>query len=328
MAIKHIAKSLELKPENLNCRHDLGLAYLKSGNMAEGLKYTEARWHGLLTKSAVWECGLPYWEGEDLNQSTILIHREQGHGDTIQFIRYVKEIKRRWPLCYVIFASASPLIRLLEGQCGIDEVIDVDKPGDIVRAAIKADYHCPLISVLRVIGATFGDTEVEPYLRAEWTSPHSVRRASFKVGLVWAASPGYERSRQRSIPVGDLTDLATVPGVRLYSLQVGDFSKDLWSTGADHIITDAVSNVKDFLDTAHVMKSMDLIVSVDSGPVHLAGAIGCRTIMMNPITPCWRWCQGTAAWYGCVDYVDQTDPNNWDYPIEQVKEIIQDEMAS
>jgi hypothetical protein len=327
-AIAYLQESLRLNPNNPTARSDLALATLKSGELHRGLDLHEARWE-LLTKSPVWDCGLPRWEGESLDRKTILVHHEQGFGDTIQFARFLPEVQRRWG-GRVILAVPRPLIRLLSDQpdLGIDQVIDIDKPGDIVRAARDADYHCPLMSVARVIGAEFGSLpDAKPYLRAP---PSPGARRTFRgpgtklaVGLVWAASPGHERSRMRSVPVQECLQFGTIPGVRLYSLQVGPFAEELAKTGADHMVTDCAASIADFADTAALMAELDLVIAVDSAPAHIAGALGKPVFMFNPFTPCWRWCRGAEPWYPTMRLFTQDDPHSWVKPIEEMTAAIE-----
>jgi Tfp pilus assembly protein PilF len=318
----HLRRSLDLKPDNIPLRHDLALTVLKSGDLLEGLKLSEVRWNGMLNKSMVWDTGVVRWTGEDLNDKTIIIHREQGFGDSVQFIRFIPQLKKKWPRAKVVFASPNELIRLLTGRCEVDEIIDIDQPGQIVKVAMKADYHSPLISVLPLIGSTYGNLpSAGPYLRALRPSPRGVRRTSptFNIGLVWSASSGYERSRQRSVPLPALVTLGELRGVKLHSLQVGEFNSELVKFGAENLIVDATNGIRDFADTANVMDTMDLIITVDTVAVHIAGALGRPTFMFNPINPCWRWARGAEPWYSSVRLFNQVDPNNWDEPIERMK---------
>ncbi len=312
-AIHHLRRSLEITPTQ-GARSDLSLAILKSGDLHAGLVANECRWE-TLPKGAVWSCGLPHWEGEDLDGKTIIVHHEQGYGDTIQFVRYCRQLAARG--ARVVFAAPPMLAKLIDGQCGIAEVIDFNGVGDIVRAARDAHYHCPMLSVLRVLGSTYGDVPSEEggYLRAVMSPttrrPFRTPGTRFAVGVVWAASPGYERSRQRSVPVGDLVRLAEVPGVRLFSLQVGPYREELAKAGAEAVITDVAGGIRDWADTAAIMGQLDLVISVDSGPAHLAGALGRPVWMFQPWMTCWRWCRGVEVWYPTMRAYQQAEPGSW-----------------
>jgi tetratricopeptide (TPR) repeat protein len=320
-AVKFFRRGLELKADSIGIKNDLAMAVLKSGDLLEGLKLFEVRWNGSLTKSPVWECGIPRWDGVRLDNKTLLIHREQGFGDTIQFIRFAKNVRTLYPKSRIVFASQGPLVRFLEhskDELGLDVIFDIDDSAKLVREAREADYHIPLLSLLPTLGVSFGNLpSAAPYLRALRPSPRSARR-SLNVGIVWSASPGYERSRQRSVPIEDLFPLAKIPNVQLYSLQVGHYGQELYSSAGELFIKDATSTIKDFADAADVMETMDVVISVDSGPAHLAASIGRPTFMLNPINPCWRWCYGAEPWYDVMTLFNQVDPNNWDRPIAQI----------
>jgi ADP-heptose:LPS heptosyltransferase len=319
----------------LECSNDLAHAVLKSGDLARGLELLEGRWNGMLAKSVVWDCGLQKWEGERIDGArggllaqrrrldpTLLLHAEQGIGDTLQFIRFVPQIKQASGASHIIFAAPKLLCRLLQGQCGIDEVIDIDSPGAIVKAARVADYHCPLISAVCALKPSYETLpEAKPYLCAPFETSSSFHDGGAKlaVGLVWAASPGRERSRQRSVQVEELLDLGTIPGARLWSLQFAPHAKEIVDCGGDCLVADATAGLSDCADTAAVVKKLDLVVTVDTAMVHLCGALGVPCFMLNPINPCWRWCNGAAPWYSSVELFDQMEATNWKAPIAQIK---------
>ena len=308
-AVHYLERAVRLDPKNTGAKSDLSLARLKSGDLRQGLIEHEVRWE-TLDKSAVWDCGLPHWQGEDLTGRTILVHHEQGYGDTLQFVRFMPRLKG----ARVIFAAPKSLTRLLDGQCGIDEVIEIEKPGAIVQAAVRAQFHSPLLSIARVLGVTYDDIPPAPYLRAPKDGPGVKPKAGgvrVAIGLVWAASPGHQRSRQRSVPIEKIVELATVPGVKLYSLQIGPFREELERSGAGHIVTDLAPSIRDFADTAALMNELDLVISVDSGPAHLAGALGRPVWMFNPVAACWRWCRGASVWYPSMRLFDQSRPGDW-----------------
>ena len=328
-AVFSFERALELKPGDLGARNDLAHAVLKSGDLTRGLQLLECRWDSevLLTKNPIWDCGLPRWEGERREASTLLLHHEQGFGDTLQFCRFIPQIKKLSGALKIIFAAPKGLHRLLEGQCGIDELIDHMSAGDIVKAALRADAHCPLMSAVTALKPSY-DGIVTPFGTPYLDSPLSVRDkyhdggAKLAVGLVWAASHGHERSRQRSVKVTELFDLATLPGVKLWSLQFAPYAQELVETGGDGIVGDATVGVKDFADTAAILQHFDLVITVDTAMVHLAGALGVKCFMLNPINPCWRWCNGAAPWYGSVELFDQETIENWRAPIAAIKDRV------
>jgi tetratricopeptide (TPR) repeat protein len=315
--------------KTLGARSDLSLSVLKTGQLHKGLVLNEVRWEGMISKGPAWDLGLPKWAGESIKGKTIFVHSEQGFGDAIQFIRFIPELKKRG--AYVIFGVPRPLIRLLDGQCGCDEVINYEELSSLLKAARKSDYHSPLLSVVCLIGAEFDGqpAEAAPYLRpvvsvSSPTAPAGrraklVRSKGFRVGLVWAASPGYQRSRERSIPVEDLLALGEVKGVRLFSLQVGPYKDDLKRIGADKFVVDLADEIEDFADTVEFARQLDLVVSVDTGPFHAVAASGVKTWLVQPLWQCWRWSHGVKIWYGCADDYSQKVAGSWKAPIVAMK---------
>jgi Tfp pilus assembly protein PilF/ADP-heptose:LPS heptosyltransferase len=324
-AVAAFERALELKPGDLGGRNDLAHAVLKSGDLTRGLQLLECRWDGLLAKNPIWDCGLPRWEGERREASTLLLHHEQGFGDTLQFVRFIPQIKARCGARRVIFAAPKGLHRLLEGQCGIDELIDHVSAGDIVKAAMRSDAHCPLMSAVAALKLDYARLPTaSPYLKPSLTvrDKYHDGDAKLAVGLVWAASHGHERSRQRSVKVAELFDLVTVPGVKLWSLQFAPYAQELVDCGGEGFVGDATAGVTDFADTAAILQHFDLVITVDTAMVHLAGALGVKCFMLNPINPCWRWCNGSAPWYGSVELFDQGEIGNWRAPIASIKDRV------
>jgi tetratricopeptide (TPR) repeat protein len=143
LAVKCLEKAVEIDPSASN-RGDLAHCVLKTGDLARGLKLIEARWESesILNKRPAWKLGLPIWNGQQVD--TLLVSHEQGLGDTFQFIRFIPEIKARACARHVIFACPPSTHRLLNGQCGIDEIIDDGNPGDLAGAGMRAgaDVRC------------------------------------------------------------------------------------------------------------------------------------------------------------------------------------------
>lgn len=332
-AIRHLTEAVKLykkcgKPAAA-VKSDLSLAILKSGKLHEGLIANEIRWDGVIAKSAMWDCKLPLWDGQNLEGKTLLLHHEQGYGDTIQFMRYIPQLKADTKVAGVMLAVPTPFMRLVKGQCGVDEVVDMLHVGPIVSASLTADYHCPLLSMVRQIGVEFPSMtrKAAPYLRvaaspsdsigATRRSPKLPAGSACKVGIVWAARPGLGAAR--SVPLEEMVRLAEVPGVKLYSLQFGEAREDIETFHLSPLVEDLVSNADDFADLAQQMTAMDLIVSVDTAAAHLAGALGRPTWLLQPVTQCWRWACRAKPWYGSMTEYFQMSDLKWSNPIGFMK---------
>lgn len=350
LAAKHLAKALETLPDSVTLRGDHAHMVLKTGDLARGLDLLEVRWEGLLAKNPIWECGLPKWDGGKIGGSRVLLlHHEQGYGDTIQFVRFIPAIKAAAGAERVIFACPKPLMGLLVGQCGIDEVISDTDAGPIVNAARRAVYHCPLVSAMAVlrpeydrdgnfesgIAVDLGDGRHGVVIPARYLrSPTSTDRkfhfggAKLAIGVCWGASPTPERGTQKSVKVEELLDIGALPGVRMWSLQFGPHADELAASAADILISPVHGGLGDFADTAAVVDKLDLVISIDTATAHLAGALGKPVFMLNPINPCWRWVHGAAPWYSTMRIFDQVEPGNWTAPIAEIKGAVAAMLAA
>lgn len=341
LAVSGFAHALELSPGSVAVRSDYAQAVLKTGDLARGLELLEVRWEGLLAKTPIWECGLEQWRGQLTRGGTLLLHHEQGFGDTLQFVRFIPAIKAHAGADKIIFAGPQPLQRLLREQCGIDEVIDDRAAGPIVAAARRADYHCPLESAVAVLRPFYSGPSVSTSTAtinstAYLTVPSSVEEprarfhaggAALAVGLCWGASATPERGTQKSVPLEQLLALGAIPGVRLWSLQFGPYEADLQRTAADHLVDEVSGGLGDFANVAMIMSKLDLIVSIDTMTAHLAGALGRPVFMLNPINSCWRWVHGAKPWYASMKIFDQIEASDWKLPIDQVACVIQNMVA-
>jgi Tfp pilus assembly protein PilF len=323
-AVEHLLIAHRAQPDNAETTSDLSIAVLQSGDMQWGMELHEVRWK-ILSKSIVWDMKLERWYGQPLGTDAILVHHEQGMGDSICWSRYIRWIKEHNPDCTVWFVCPPCLVNLFDGQLGIDKVLDWDQPRQMLMAQRECKWHVPLMSLLQVTGATFEQTpsDGKPYLRPP-SSPGG-RRAyrtpgtKLSVGVIWSSSPGQGLSRAKTVPLSDIVRLTEVPGVRLYSLQHAG-TPELEGTGAKYVINDLQASFNNFADLANIMVQMDVIVAACTGPSHLAGALGVPVLLMDPYTPCWRYVpSGTKRWYGSMTSIRQSDPHRWDDVIDRIK---------
>jgi hypothetical protein len=150
-------------------------------------------------------------------------------------------------------------------------------------------------------------------------------------GLVWAPRPLGEISIRRNVAVGDLFALAEIPGVALYSLQVGPHAGDLERHGGQVLVTDLSRRLRDWSDTAAYMAALDLIITIDSGPLHLAGALGRPTIGLLPHVSCWRWGARDAEstpWYPSLRLLRQSAVGDWGSVIHQLRHTVINRIAN
>ena len=284
--IEYCRRAIALKPDFPAGHNHLGLALLLKGDFAAGLPHHEWRFQvrGLRIGGRRFE--RPAWRGEPLNGARILLHSEQGAGDTLQFLRYAPLVAARGGR--VIVEVPRELKRIAMSVKGVEQV---NSAGEALPAF---DQHCPLLSLPLAFGTTVatipGDT---PYLAApellvaEWRA-RLASGASPRVGLIWAGSPDHRCDRARSIALATLAPLAAT-GATFYSLQKGPAAAQTKSPPPGLVLHELGAPLGDFADTAAAMSALDLVISVDTSPAHLAGAIGKPVWLLLAHAPDWRW---------------------------------------
>jgi tetratricopeptide (TPR) repeat protein len=317
-------EAIRLQPELAEAHFNLGCAYLLAGDFAQGWAEYEWRWRCQILANHAFRISRPLWDGTPLNGRTILLHAEQGLGDTLQFIRYAPLVKARGGR--VIVACQQPLLTLLRGAAGIDEVVTDGAP------VPSHDVHAPLLSLPRIFGDTLATIPgCVPYLTADpelvlrWRREMSAE-PGLRVGIVWQGNPRFALpqfrpgDRRRSFALAQFEPLARLGGVRLFSLQKGHGIEQLAQWGPKWGIIDLAERLHDFSDTAAVMMNLDLIVTADTAPAHLAGALGRPVWTALPFSGCWRWLlrRDDTPWYPTMRLFRQKEPGNWDEVFKRI----------
>ncbi len=300
-------------PGDAKTHWNLGMALLLLGRFERGWKEYEHRPRPQLAQ--------PQWRGETLAGRTVLLHAEQGLGDTLQFVRYIPEVARRGGR--VLLATSPTLHRLLAGLPGVHRLLASGQ-------AAEFNLHCPLLSLPGVLGTT-PDTvpapvpylHAEPALLARWRERLG-GLGGLRVGLVWAGNPGHGNDRNRSIAFQQLAPFWRIPGVEWVSLQVGPRAADLCETPTGVVVRDLGPDLHDFAETAAVMGQLDLILTVDTAVAHLAGALGRPTWVMLPFVPDWRWMLGRedSPWYPTLRLFRQPRAGHWESVIERITDAL------
>ncbi len=328
LAVLDLALGLEARdPET---HHHRAMLLLRLGRLAEGWESYEWRFH---TKQGrdnhVQFAARTPWRGERLDGRTILLVPEQGLGDTIQFVRYAALVAARGGR--VVMGVQQPLVRLFAGVAGIGQLIGIGAALPIY------DVHCPLLSLPRLFATTLATVpDAVPYLHAEpeaarsWAARLDTRGAGLRVGVVWAGNRRHLGDRQRSLPVAALEPLWGVPGVRWFSLQVGDNAADLAAIPPSRLpsggIEDLAPKLTDFAETAAVIAGLDLVISADTSVAHLAGAMGRPVWVLMPATPDWRWLTtgDGSPWYPTMRLFRQDATRTWALVIERVASALRE----
>jgi Flp pilus assembly protein TadD len=315
-AFERYRETLDRQPENADLHANMALLRLLQGDFRAGWEEYEWRWRqpkALLRtfhRPDVMTSEIPLWDGAALKGRRILIHAEQGFGDTIQFIRFASLVKNRGG--EVILECQPSLHRLLSTARGVGQTVVRDTPLPLF------DVHAPLLSLPRILGTTLDSIPADvPYLHAnpaltakfgELIAAAAGGRRT--VGLVWAGNPANPNDRNRSLPFALAEELASLPGMAFFSLQKG---------ARAFIPLD--EHMTDFAETAAAIANLDLVISVDTAVAHLAGALGRPVWTLLPFAPDWRWLLGRedSPWYPTMRLFRQARRGDWPSVIRNVK---------
>lgn len=307
-----------------------GTVRLLCGDYPRGWADYEWRWRDESSAQERRAFAVPLWLGkEPLQGRRILLHSEQGMGDTLQFCRYARLVHGLG--AEVILEAPGPLLGLLRSLDGVSQLVGQG------QSLPPVDYHCPLMSLPLAFATTVASVPAEvPYLRAERDKVEFWRAAltsdaHLKVGLVWAGGfrPNHPEARaidaRRNIELHKLAALAH-PGIRFYSLQKGQRAEAqltalLAQGGETFRPVDLAASLATFADTAAVIENLDLVISVDTSTAHLVGALAKPVWIMNRFDACWRWLRDRtdSPWYPSARLYRQESLGNWDGPIQRIK---------
>jgi tetratricopeptide (TPR) repeat protein len=300
-------RAVAVEPEHAEAHWGLALARLSEGDCAAGFALYE--WRRRVPGFAMPPPPpVPQWRGEPLGGASILLHAEQGFGDTLQFLRYLPAVAARGGR--IVLEVPTDLHRLLAGIPQIERLLAAGEPHPPLA------WHCPLPSLPLACGTTLATIPADvPYLivppeaAARW--PERVRAEGLRVGLAWAGNPRQKRDGQRSMSLAALAPLGAVDGVRFFSLQKGAAAAQL--AAAPFPIVDLSSDLADFAETAAAAAALDLVISVDTSVAHLAGALGLPVWVMLAHVADWRWLSGRdgSPWYPTARLFRQPRRGDW-----------------
>lgn len=323
---EQLREALRLDPGLERARFALANWLLMRGDYEDGLPLYEARfaegglsgmYEGLRRRMAAFR-DLPQWRGEAARGRTLLAWTEQGLGDSLMMLRYLPLLKERGFAKVIVYCDGE-LERLVRGLPRIDEVITRASPPPLARA----DLHCPVMSLLLAFGTRLDTIPRQvPYLfppealQRDWAG--RLPQGPARVGLVWAGGARYPRNPQRSLRFAQYAPLLAIGGVRFVSLQQGDAAAQLAGSGAD--VIDWMGECRDLADTAALIASLDLVITVDTAMAHLAGALGKAVWMLNRFESEWRWLfEGERSpWYPTMRVYRQPAPGQWDDVVARV----------
>jgi len=305
-------RALAINPNYAEAHKNQGIVWLLLGDFARGWREYEWRWR--CPGYALPRYPQPLWEGSPLEGKTILLHHEQGLGDTIQFVRYARVLKERG--ARVVCKVQRPLLQLM-ARCG-----DIDQLVSDEAELPPFDFYVPMLSVPGILNTTFETIPGEvPYLAPDESLVRQWRQRlrddrGFKVAIAWQGSRDFHADLQRSIPLKQFAPLAAVAGVRLISLQKGYGAEQIAGLESTFEVVhfgDALDASGAFMDTAAILKNVDLAILCDTSVTHLAGALAVPTWVALSISPDWRWFldREDSPWYPTVRLFRQTRLGDW-----------------
>ena len=308
-ALDQINIAHELNPSDTDINWRRSTIQLSLGNLA-------MRWkRGNLKENAY---GVAQWTGQDLTGKTILLHEEQGIGDTILAARYIPLVKQRG--ARVIFQCRTALHELFKTIPGLDRLPQDGPLGETFH------YHAAVLSLPGIFGTTLDSIPPVPKLCPAESLPEAASRLlalgkdRFRVGIIWSGNPEFKDNHKRAVSFSRFLPLAGIPGVQLYSLQKGAPEKELAISGTQSLVLELGPHLNNFADTAAVLEELDLVIMTDSSVAHLAGSLGRPVWNLLNSDPYWLYMtdRQDSPWYPSMRLFRQPKPGDWDSVFKEV----------
>jgi tetratricopeptide (TPR) repeat protein len=329
-ALVQFEEALRAEPDSVEAHYNLGSALLLQGRLEAGWEQFEWRWRLDAMQPYRRPFSQPQWQGEDLTGRTIILHDEQGFGDTLQFCRYAPLVARQGGK--VVLEVHSELVSLLRLSFA-GEAIEIlpRSPGfPGIDGLPPCDFHSPLLSLPGIFRTSLKTIPAAiPYLRAD---PLKIQKWSDRltslprprVGLIWAGRPSHAEDAQRSIALTQLAPLGEIPGISLLSLQKGEAAAQVATSSPGLILRDFTDELSEFTDTAALLEALDLVITVDTAMAHLSGGLGRPVWLLNRCIPDWRWLleRDDSPWYPTMRQFRQSRPGDWDDVVARVTQAL------
>lgn len=323
-----LRRVLEMTPNNAHALFDLSELEVRAGRYAQGWLDYEARvffaHEANAAKSALAAIS-PNWRSESLAGKTLVVYGEQGNGDCLWSVRFLPLLaeRARREGGRVIFGYAGPMQHLFERMLPAGVAIETSLD-------TRPDFHCGLMSLPLRLGINDPSVWGRPYLSADplrveaWRERVAAvaKAGNRKVGLVWNGNPGHIRDARRSVPADLMAPLLKVPGVTFFAISPGrESTVNQWRGQGIDIVDLTQQFEAGFDDVAALLVSLDMLVTIDSGPAHLAGALGVPTLLMLDHVSAWFWGDETerTPWYQTVELFRQPSVGEWAPVLDQVR---------
>jgi tetratricopeptide (TPR) repeat protein len=312
-------RALAFHPDSADTHFSDAYFRLLTGDFVEGWRKYEWRW--LIKEVTPHGLSVPLWDGKDLRGRTILLHCEQGLGDSIQCVRFARLVKDKHGT--VLLSCPHSLARLFKDVAGVDGIFTDG------RGLPGYDVHAPLMSLPGLFQTNLDSIPAEaPYLQSDparvavWRDRLAGYRG-LKVGISWRGRPTHKDDRKRSMTAAQFTEFLNIPGLTVVSLQKDGTAGEIETLGnIPGSFFDAGPLLEDFSDTASVMADLDLVIAVDTSVCHLAGALAAPVWTLLPFAPDWRWLlqREDSPWYPAMRLFRQPKIGDWQSVLERVRD--------
>jgi Flp pilus assembly protein TadD len=314
-------EALRLEPHHGEAHFDRAQALLGMGDYERGWPAFEWRWK-TAEAGAMPKFPAPLWDGAPLPGGTLLVWPEQGFGDSLLSARFLPLARDR--VGRLLLGCKPPLLRLFSRLPGVDQVLPIGSP------VPSGAGHCPIMGLPRYLMKNLDELPpparlyVPAEARARVQPPIRAVQARLKVGIVWSGSVTFRANARRATEVSRFLSLAEVPGVRLFSLQMGPRAPELEAAGGLPLVTDLAPLLTDFADTAAAIEALDLVVMTDSAVAHLAGALGKPVWNLLPHYAYWLYLRQRpdSPWYPSMRLFRQPKPGDWDSVFAAVRQAL------
>lgn len=309
---------VQASPGDMSSRFDLAEMLLTQGEFTRGWREYRFRYKLDHTRMIERHIQKPRWEGQTIEGKTLLIHDEQGYGDTFQFLRFVNQARARSG-AHVVLEVNREAYNLALGLSGHHQLIEAG------TLPPPFDFHCELMSLPAALGLQLSQLPgripylfADPARMAKWRA----RLAGLPrplVGLVWAGRPTHNNDKRRSMALSDMAPLAQ-EGITFLALQKGPAALQAGAPPPGMALLSLSDDIQDFDDTAAILSLIDTLITVDSSPAHLAGALGRPTWVLLPFVPDWRWLleREDSPWYPGMRLFRQPAPGQWQAVMQNV----------
>ncbi len=326
--VAYAQRAIDCAPQLPMSHRHKGMALLALGDFANG--WPEYEWRGapLMPKLPKQPASPPLWDGSPLNGRSLLVIAEQGLGDAIFMVRYAAMLAAEPYRARVLLGCSQPLLKLLRTAPGVHEIYS--NPEHLPHV----DVQIPLMSLPGRLGTTpqtipsqVPYLQADPQLAGQWRAKILAAdpASRLRVGLTWASGMSANDSRRRTMALDTLAPLAAVEGATFFSLQKDGAAKQAAHPPAGMKLLDFTDDLHDFSDTAAMIETLDLVITVDTAACHLAGALAKSTWTMIPFVSDWRWLQGRTdtPWYPTMRLFRQTSRGDWSSVVTPIAKKLQ-----